>query len=87
MGGIRPDVHQMGDGLAAPALGDAFEQFAHLEAQHDEHGLGELRLGAGRKPMARAPSVATLMRKFSSSASPWTSASPASFKVSQPTMR
>ena len=46
MGGIRPDVHQMGDGLAAPALGDAFEQLAHLEEQHDEHSLGELRLGA-----------------------------------------
>ena len=41
----------------------------------------------GRKPMASAPSVATAMRKFSSSASPCTSASAASVSVSQPTIR
>ena len=44
MGRIRADVHEMGNRLPAPAFGDSLEQFAHLEEQHHEHRLRELRL-------------------------------------------
>ena len=46
MGRIGPDVHQVGDRFPAAAFRDALEELAHLEEQHDEHRLGELRLGA-----------------------------------------
>ena len=44
MGRIRTDVHEVGNRLPAPAFGDSLEQFAHLEEQHHEHRLRELRL-------------------------------------------
>ena len=53
----------------------------------DYRAAGLLVAAPGRKPMASAPSVATLIRKSSSRASPCTSASAASVSVSQPTIR
>ena len=44
MGRIRTDVHEVGDRLPAPAFRNPFEQFTHLEEQHHEHRLRELRL-------------------------------------------
>ena len=44
MGRIRADVHEVGNRLPAPAFRDPFEQFTHLEEQHHEHRLRELRL-------------------------------------------
>ena len=46
MGRIRPDVHQVRDRFPAAAFRDALEEFSHLEEQHHEHRLGELRRGA-----------------------------------------
>ena len=43
---LRPDVHQVGDALSALPLGIAFEQLAHLEEEHHEDRLRELRLGS-----------------------------------------
>ena len=49
VGDVRAQVHQMGDALAAAALGHFLEEFADLEEQHHEDGLGELGLGAGHE--------------------------------------
>ena len=46
---IGPYVHQVADALAALPLGVALEQLAHLEEEHDEDGLGKLRLGPGQE--------------------------------------
>ena len=43
---LGPDIHQVGDALPALPLGIAFEQFAHLEEEHHEDRLRELRLGS-----------------------------------------
>jgi hypothetical protein len=42
---VGPDVHEMADALSALPLGIALEELAHLEEEHDEHRLQELRLG------------------------------------------
>ena len=55
MGGIRTDVHQVGDGFPGPAFGNAFEEFADLEEQHDEHRLRELCPGAGQETDGERP--------------------------------
>ena len=43
---LGPDIHQVGNALSALPLGIAFEQLAHLEEEHHEDRLGELRLGS-----------------------------------------
>ena len=45
----------MGDRLAAFPFGNALEQFAHLEEQHDEHRLRELRLRARKEADGERP--------------------------------
>ena len=49
MGRVWTDVHQVGDALAALALGIAFEQLTYLEEQHHEDGLGKLGLSTGQE--------------------------------------
>ena len=44
IGHVGADVHQMGNALAALPFGIALEEFADLEEQHHEDGLGELGL-------------------------------------------
>ena len=46
---IWPDIHQMGNALSALPLGIALKEFAHLEEEHHEDGLGELGLGTGEE--------------------------------------
>ena len=46
MGHVRPNVHQMGNALAAASFGVSLEEFAYLEKQHYEHRFRELRLGS-----------------------------------------
>ena len=52
---IRPNVHQVGDAVAALAFGIAFEKLTDLEKQHDKDRLGKLRFGTGQKPDAKCP--------------------------------
>ena len=47
IGGVRPDVHQGGDGGPGLAHGVILEQFAGLIEQHDEHGLVKIAGGVG----------------------------------------
>ena len=44
IGHVGADVHQVGNALAALAFGIALKEFANLEEQHHEDGLGELGL-------------------------------------------
>ena len=46
---VWPDVHQMGDARTALAFGIALEELTDLEEEHDEDGLGELRLSPGQE--------------------------------------
>ena len=41
--------------LTTATFGIALKQFTHLEEQHDEHGLRELRLGSWQEPDAQRP--------------------------------
>ena len=47
MSHIRTDIDEVGDTLTALPLRITFEEFSHLEEQHDEDGLWELCLGTG----------------------------------------
>ena len=41
---VGSDIHEVGDGVAALALGIFLEQFAHLEEKHDKDRLGKFCL-------------------------------------------
>ena len=45
IGGVRPDIHQRGNGGAGLSHGVILKQFAGLVEQHDEHGLGIVACG------------------------------------------
>ena len=47
IGGVRPDVHEGGDGGPGLAHGVVLEQLAGLVEQHDEHGLVKIAGGVG----------------------------------------
>ena len=46
---VRTDVHEVRNGLPGASLGHFFEEFSHLEEQHDEDRLRELGLCAGHE--------------------------------------
>ena len=49
MGRVGPDIHQLGDALAALVFRIVLEEFAYLEEEHHEDCLGELVLCAGQE--------------------------------------
>ena len=50
MGGIGAHLYEMGNAIAAAALGVALKELAHLEEKHHKDRLGKLGVGAGHEP-------------------------------------
>ena len=50
MGGIGAHLYEMGNAVAAAALGVALKELAHLEEEHHKDRLGKLGVGAGHEP-------------------------------------
>ena len=46
---VWADIHEVGNAVTALTFGITLEEFANLEEQHDEDGLGELRLSARKE--------------------------------------